>query len=169
MFKNGSRSRSNKRHLPNFDEAIRLFEAKDYVSASSILLELLKNEPDNSLARQNAAICLYNIGNEHSRKRDWTKAIQFYEQALSVDPSYVPIYYNLGLAYGYIPDYRKAKVLLKKALELDSNDAKAHLALGFIYYDSGDPEKAKCHLESYLKLEPTSSNVIPVQKILSSL
>ena len=164
-----SKSKSTRFTPRTLSQAIKLLEEGKYQLAKSSLLRLLEEQPGNFVIRRNAAICFFNAGNEHARRRRWKEAIQSYEHALSIDSNYPPIYYNLGLAYGYLPNYDLAKKWLKRALEFEPDDAQAHLALGFVHYDSGRKKKAREHLQRYLELEPDSDNAAPVRKILSSL
>jgi DNA-binding SARP family transcriptional activator len=74
------------------------------------------------------------------------KAVETFQQALDIDPSYAAAYSGTGDAYAQLgyggflrPDdaFPKAKAAAIKALELDSTIAEPHATLGFVsmYYD----------------------------------
>jgi TolB-like protein/DNA-binding winged helix-turn-helix (wHTH) protein/Tfp pilus assembly protein PilF len=88
----------------------------------------------------------YLLGNYHSSKRNpaaMEKAIQYFQEAIRVDPSYARAYAGLadaycerdvwgGLGIGKTADQVRANTL--KALELDGELAEAHVLLGLIYF-----------------------------------
>ncbi len=70
---------------------------------------------------------------------DRRKAVEFFNQAINIDPNDALIYAGIGRAYGplgyrgYVPpaeSYSKMVWAATKALELDENLAEAHVALG---------------------------------------
>ncbi|MBN2566423.1 MAG: tetratricopeptide repeat protein, partial [Candidatus Eisenbacteria bacterium] len=72
---------------------------------------------------------------------DIEKAIEYLEEAVSIDPDYALAYAGLADCYGVLPMYRpvspselhvQAKAAALKALELDDSLAEAHAALGAI-------------------------------------
>ena len=70
------------------------------------------------------------------------KAIGFYNQAITLDPSYEPAWSGLAFAYGEAPGngllssqeaLAKSRAAVAKALELDPRSPRAHVALGLIH------------------------------------
>src|SRR5262245_38955689 len=70
---------------------------------------------------------------------DLKKSIDYFNQAIAVDPNYAPAYAGVADAYVLLPGYTggsphdcypKAKAAAKKALELDDTLAEAHTTLG---------------------------------------
>ncbi len=114
---------------------------------------------------------LYLRGMHHMEKRtekDFEKSIDYYQQAIRIDPNYALAYAGLADAYhslGYssappkdvVP---KAKAALAKALEIDDQLAEAHTVLGLIKYthdwDRPGAEKA---FKRALELNPNSEIV----------
>jgi TolB-like protein/tetratricopeptide (TPR) repeat protein len=88
----------------------------------------------------------YLLGDYHSRKRNsaaMEKAIEYFQEAIRVDPSYAQAYAGLASAYlerdvwsgvgvGKTADQVRANTL--KALELDGELPEAHSLLGWIYF-----------------------------------
>jgi len=88
----------------------------------------------------------YLLGDYHSRKRNsaaMEKAIEYFQEAIRVDPSYAQAYAGLanayierdvwsGLGIGKTEDQIRANTL--KALELDGELPEAHSLLGWIYF-----------------------------------
>ena len=102
---------------------------------------LAKNYTKNPEAFQ-----LYLKGRFYWNKRtpqDLQKAIEYFNQAIAVDPNYALGYAGLADAYALRSNYRaapphetmpKAKDAALKALSLDNNLAEAHTALGLILH-----------------------------------
>lgn len=168
ISRSGKKSKSSNRQT-ELDRAIDLMERGRSREASSILLRLAHHNPTDKIATQNAAISIYNVGNEYYDRRQWREAAEKYREAIALDATYVPALYNLGLTYGYLAEYERAIPILRKTLQLQPHHAKAHLALGYIFYDKGVKQSARRHLLRFIALAPDSENVGPVQSILASL
>jgi TolB-like protein/Flp pilus assembly protein TadD len=95
---------------------------------------------------------------------DLRKSIEYFEQALAIDPNYALGYAGVADAYVFLPGYTagaprdyypKAKVAAKKALELDDTLAEAHttLALALWYYDF-DFAQANREFQRAIELNP---------------
>lgn len=91
---------------------------------------------------------LYLRGNYHYSKYEadsYRKAIEYYKQAIEIDPNYALPYYGIAAAYNWANDFYlppkdampKAKAAALKALQLDNDLADAHWILGQIsfWYD----------------------------------
>jgi len=93
-----------------------------------------------------------------------TRAIEFFNQALALDPDYAVALagladcYNLANYYRLLPareTFPKAKAAAQKALELNSALAEPHASIGFakLFYD-WDIEGAEAAFERALELDP---------------
>jgi eukaryotic-like serine/threonine-protein kinase len=92
------------------------------------------------------------------------KGAQFFEQAISLDPTYAAAYggladFHIVLGwYSYVPPgdaFPRARAAANKAIELDSHLAEPHASLGFVslLYE-WDREAAEAHFIRGLKLNP---------------
>jgi serine/threonine protein kinase/Flp pilus assembly protein TadD len=104
---------------------------------------------------------------ERKSKENLQKAIDYYEQAVRLDPNYANAWAGLAWAHaqqgnwGYGPireSYEKGRKEAQKALSLDENLALAHRAMGFIqqWYD-WDWAAADASTKRALELEPRSA------------
>jgi len=109
----------------------------------------------------------YLKGRYHWNKRtgaDLNKSIEYYNQAISIDPGYALAYSGLADCYLVLPDYSnvpsteahpKSKAAALKALELDETLAEAHAALGGVKIDSEwDFVGAENELKRAIELNP---------------
>jgi TolB-like protein/tetratricopeptide (TPR) repeat protein len=96
--------------------------------------------------------------------KDLKKSIDYFQQAITVDPNYALAYAGVADAYVFLPGYTagtpqdcypKAMAAAKKALELDDTLAEAHtaLALAIWYYDF-DFSQANREFQRAIELNP---------------
>ena len=127
------------------------FAVQDAVAANigQSLLKRLNREPNNILAKRyttnEEAYRLYLQGTalaEKLNRADAKKAIEYFEQAVKLDPNYAPAYAGLANIHTAVAfmggggnsteQYLKAKTAIEKALAIDDNLAEAHSYLGEI-------------------------------------
>jgi len=116
--------------------------------------------------------------NGRGTRENRDKAIDYYEQAIRLDPGYAPAWAELAATsssqagLGYIPvdeGFRKAREAAKRALALDPNLAVGHLAMGLIQraYD-WDWTAADASFQRALALEPGNARIIGVASSLAA-
>jgi len=139
---------------------------------NAIIGEVLKKLPHGSpTAREvnRQAYLSYLEGRYFWNKRttaSLTRALELFQQSVSIDPTYAPSYAGLADCYELLgsapyttipPDqaFRKAEAAARKALELDNTLAEAHVSLGYseMVYEWNLPEAEK-ELASALQLRP---------------
>ncbi|MBA3786630.1 MAG: winged helix-turn-helix domain-containing protein, partial [Acidobacteria bacterium] len=120
-----------------------IFAVQDAVAANFVqpLLERLNREASNGSAKRyttnEEAYRLYLQGTALADKRnrkDFDRAIEYFERAVNLDPNYAPAYAGLanvhtaiaGIGGGGIEDFQKAQTAIEKALAIDDNLAEAH-------------------------------------------
>ncbi len=107
---------------------------------------------------------LYLLGRYHFYKftrAGWTNAINYYEQALKVDPKFTLAYCGLADTYGWaggqiLPGkeaWAREKELALKAVALDPNLAEAHVSLGVALFSNLDLRGSEKELERALELD----------------
>src|SRR6476646_5996720 len=108
---------------------------------------------------------LYLLGRYHFEKftrAGWNHAIQYYEQALQVDPNFALAYCGLADTYGWaggqlMPGreaWAKEMELAQKALALDPNLAETHLSMGIALFSVLHPHASEKELDRAVKLNP---------------
>jgi TolB-like protein/DNA-binding winged helix-turn-helix (wHTH) protein/Tfp pilus assembly protein PilF len=138
--------------------------------AAEIQLKLTSQQRANLAAAHSVdpeAHELYLRGRYFWNKRDqegFTKAIDYFQQAIAKDPAYAAAYagladsYALSGGFNLIPVAQampRARAAAERALELDSNLAEAHASLGLIapFNDWAWPD-AERHYQRALELNP---------------
>jgi eukaryotic-like serine/threonine-protein kinase len=97
------------------------------------------------------------------------KSIEYYNQAIALDPAYAPAYVGLAISYriqantGVFPAnevYPKANLATRKAIELDDRMAEARIEMvqGYLFYEY-DRAAAEKEIARALELNPNSRDV----------
>jgi len=152
-----------------------VFETQDMISKRIVeSLELaMTGEESRSVAKHDTnnleAYTAYETGRIHANKKtpEGTRlAIQYYQQAIDLDPKYARAYAGLSWSYcglgrvGAAPmveTYTKAQVLAEKAIALDETVAEAHQAMAMIILlTQWDWARAKRELARAVLLDPNS-------------
>lgn len=111
----------------------------------------------------------YLMGHHHLKKGDVTalKSIEYFEQAIRIDPGFAPAYAALARAhygeenFSQLPKESRQKIesALRKALELDSNLADVHALRGAIRQDQGDWQEAEKEFKRAIEINPNGKGV----------
>ncbi len=131
----------------NYAEALNSLGKTDQ-AIEEFLIAL--NEGVRGTKKEKAAIANI-LGHVYmDKKKEYSKAEEWFLKALYYDPYYRGTYYHLGLVYflkgqagNSVSDYRKAENYLNKALYYKD----ARVLLSMVYSVLGEKEKAKKHLE----------------------
>ena len=148
---------------------------QEIASAISGNLRLrLTNEDKTRLAKSSTTnpetYQLYLKGRYHANQataEGLKKSIQYFEQAISIDPGYALAYAGLADSYSalggnwlYLPpsdSIPRAKAAAKKALELDDALAEAHAALAYATFFDWDWTSAEREFKRAIELNPNSA------------
>jgi Flp pilus assembly protein TadD len=108
-----------------------------------------------------------NLGIAYSNKGEFTKALDAFERALSLDNRYPEIFNNLGNVYLSLSlktkdqkTFRKSLENFKKAIELDPDYPAPYNGLGMAYRVNGNVEGAIYCWEKALELSPNYGRVL---------
>jgi len=156
-----------------------VFAIQDEISLAivdSLKVKLLEKEKEALVKRytdNTEAYKLYLKGRYNWNRRyegGLQKGIEFFQQAIDIDPLYALAYtgiadsYSLLGHYGFLPPREacpKAKIAAEKALEIDDKLAEAHTSLARIkmHYD-WDWDAAEQELKKALELNPNYSTAL---------
>ncbi|MGL6342770.1 MAG: tetratricopeptide repeat protein [Waterburya sp.] len=114
------------------------------------------------------AISWNNLGSLYAQKREWTKAISCYQEALQLDSKISKVYRNLARVYGKLGEKEQAALYWYEAFMLEPDLAKAeeYFSLAKILLTQEQVEKAIACLHRTIELQP---NFEPAHLILSKL
>jgi len=120
-------------------------------------------EAENSFTRSlaldpKAVPALAYLGVVYSERGMHQKAIEFYEQAIALNPQLAALHYLVAdtMLEASNPDTTRAEKYLRRAIELDPNLAAAYLTWGRLYVRADRYSEAASLLERAVSLQPES-------------
>jgi serine/threonine protein kinase/tetratricopeptide (TPR) repeat protein len=134
---------------------------------SPVEKERIERKPTESTEAYN----YYLKGRFYWNKRrgdDLRTAIEYFNQAIEIDPRYAPAYVGLASGYLALPDYAglpakevmpKAEAAARKALELDPTLGEAHAVLGAVRQHEWDWAGAEIEYRRAIELNPSFPSV----------
>jgi PhoH-like ATPase len=112
------------------------------------LKEILRNDPNNLPA-------LVTIGNYYFDRKQYSKAITYYQKALDIQPQNNNVRTDMAIALFNLGRVDDALNQLEIAIKNDPKHALAHFNRAIILWQGkGNLKEAKKEFENYLKLEP---------------
>ncbi len=94
------------------------------------------------------------MGNEYSRRREFTRALESFQKALALKPDYDLAVFNIANVYRTLGRDDDALVGYRRLLELDPRNAQAHQEAGQVLVDQGKLDEAQKELNRALELQP---------------
>lgn len=131
-------------------QAQKYFDRRDYTSALNSLQRAIDIDRTNIDTVSLLADTYRNMGNYDNARR-------YYEQWLSLEPHYPPIYNRLGFCYMQLGDYARAAEAFHTAVAINPVHAAALSNLGNLYLAAGEYEKAAEYLERTNRIESNVS------------
>lgn len=124
--------------------AQQYFDQKSYQAAIDEFNKALQSTKDPSIIkviRHNMAICYLELGNQMSEQGYALQAINYYQQAILLDPNFAEAYLNLGIELRNIGNDDEAINAWTKAAQVGYGSRTAQLAkeyIAIIYYERGE-------------------------------
>jgi tetratricopeptide (TPR) repeat protein len=100
----------------------------------------------------------HNLGWFHTQAAKYDEAINYYQQAIRVDPSFMYSYDNLNRLYLYqLGEVSRAVDLCRRQLARNPERYSAYDNLGWAYVGQGELDKARVAFEKAVELNPKST------------
>ncbi len=116
-------------------------------------LNILKKNPDDSVALNNLGMLYLQLGKTKEAKEYLLKAVKFY-------PCDYLTHYNLGTFYGYVDDMQEAVTHLIESAELNPKSDETFSALGTFYFRQNKLAEAEKSFSTALKINPENENAL---------
>jgi Flp pilus assembly protein TadD len=121
-----------------FLEALSLLNLGQYQAAFTAFIDLNQQSPDAAL--------INNLGIVQLRRptgtRQQGRPVQFFEQALKIDPADSDLFFNIGYAYWLEKDLDGAVYWLRETVRRNPADDEAHYVLGVALQAAGNATEA---------------------------
>lgn len=103
--------------------------------------------------------------------KDYSSAMQLYQEASSFDPTQysAAIHLNIGFACTMLARYEAAAVEYKKALSFEPGMPEALVNLASSYQQLGKLSEAADCYQQYLSLHPTAADALTVRQLLKAI
>ncbi len=105
--------------------AFTILLSSSFFIFDSIVAEAQPNSSSSSMINSTQAETLYKTGIDLYDQQKYDEALQFFDKALAINPSYVNALNNKGLALDHLQRYDEALQSFDKALSLDPSNTKA--------------------------------------------
>lgn len=129
--------------------AVRAYAKGDWEVVANMMAQVATTQP-------NSVDAIYFIAEAKRLGGHYADALEYYQDAISINPNFAPIY--LGRARTNLAINPKKDVLadLDAAINLDPNYAEAYMERGLYYMRKGDYPSAKRDMEQATTLNPSS-------------
>jgi tetratricopeptide (TPR) repeat protein len=119
------------------------------------IVKVSDKQSAKSLTDNEIAMDLYNKGVQETEKKNYKKAINYYEKALKEDPNFVFAWDNLGLNYRLMNNYDKAIECYERSLKIDPKGQMPLQNIAVAYQYKKEYQKA---LDAYKRLSVLDRN-----------
>ena len=120
----------------------------DHKQSKQLFDDLLNRDTTN-------ASLLKQAGDAASRREDYTSAIAFYDQAISLVPTNARLHYHRGVSLDKLKLKKETEAAFRASIALNPNDAYALNYLGYwLLEEGGDPEEALGFIRTAIKQQP---------------
>ncbi len=159
-------------HLEALNKIITLFLTSSEASiALAVEFEKLERAEEaelffkhaTSLNPDNLSEIFVAYSDYFSKKGNLTKAIDFLNKTLEIEPDKFNANSHLGIIYLEQKDYEKAEIYLKKAIQINKEEPNGYVNYGLFLYRKGQLDEAEKVLENALKLSP--KNVLAINNL----
>ena len=106
------------------------------------------------LIEKRAPESLTRKGKSLVNSKDYPGAIEAFNRAIEIEPSYAPAFHGRGVAFARQGDMERALADFDEAIRLDPAHARAYLDRGKIHQQKGDAAKALSDRQKALELDP---------------
>eukprot|EP00002_Diphylleia_rotans_P025971 TRINITY_DN5152_c0_g1_i1.p1 TRINITY_DN5152_c0_g1~~TRINITY_DN5152_c0_g1_i1.p1 ORF type:complete len:423 (-),score=95.99 TRINITY_DN5152_c0_g1_i1:350-1618(-) len=170
--------------LKNLDEAEKHYRKllaldpespEGHTGLGLVMLELARSKTDVALRSFQKALdsqpldmaqAHFNLASALHKNSLMEEAIAHYEEALKIEPNYVPALNNLGLIWEIRGDINKARENYERAVQISPRDERAQCNLGNIYYRLGRLEEALQCYSSVISLNRENAIVWNYQGLI---
>jgi tetratricopeptide (TPR) repeat protein/ADP-heptose:LPS heptosyltransferase len=136
--------------LQNSEKA---YKNKDYKTAISTLLDMVK-----SGYASGQVLC--NLGAIFTFTKQWQNAVNSYQEALKVEPQFIPTYHNFGNLLKNLGKNKEALQVFIMGVRQNPQDCNLHNSIGMMYEILGQNENAITAYKNAVKVNPKFAKAV---------
>jgi tetratricopeptide (TPR) repeat protein len=145
----------NTRFFSSKDEASQFHNALGLMYKSEGRGDEAVREFHNAIIAKPSSYAYSNLATHYYDNKDYDQAIQYYQEALSLEPDNARMYFNMGQACLAAQRFDEALISFEKSVTFDQRvHPLAWYNLALLYIKKGEESKAKKAMEKYFKLYP---------------
>lgn len=157
---------------PQFDAALRAFEAQEFNIAIELLRELQTGEAPHDIKKQGKSFlvaALSFVAKQRTQEGDAIEGRELYREALELEPKYPDLWLGLAMAAGRLGDDATERGAVAKAREINPEYGRALLYEALIALKAGDPKSAAETLSRLGDNAPSGPDDLLIQAIQAAL
>jgi tetratricopeptide (TPR) repeat protein len=109
-------------------------------------------------SERNLAVSFFHRGRAYFRRQDFSRALEDFDEAIRLDPSFNNAYFQRGDVYLALEEYDNALRDFGEVVRLNPDDAIAYRYRGNAYLAKGESENAIRDYDEALRLNPDDSD-----------
>jgi len=110
-----------------------------------------------------------NMGLAHYNKGDSRRAIEYYQKAVQLQPSFSRSYHNMGIAFESLDQREKAIESYKKSIRYAPDNPTSYFYLGRLYMKLNEPTLAARNLEETIRLNKQNIYAPEARRLLKEV
>jgi tetratricopeptide (TPR) repeat protein len=118
------------------------------------------------------SLFLLEKGNSYFSKGNYQKAIEFYQKAANVNPSFIAAYHNVGISFFVLNEYGRSREYFEKIISMEPLEGYPYFYLGWIYKKLENPRMAERYLNTAKEIFASQKELYlldQTEKMLDSL
>ncbi len=139
------------------------YEIERYLMTNCERLQLViasnEKQSEKSVSKDPESLRYYSLGAQEAKDGNHERAIEYYEEALRIDPNFAFAWDNIGIAYRRLDQYDKAIEAYNKSLELDPYGMMPLQNIAIAYQYKKEFKKAIEAFEKLGKVHPGNPEV----------
>ncbi len=109
---------------------------------------------------RNLAVSFFHRGRAYFRMQEYDRAVQDFDEAIRLDPSFLNAFFQRGDVYLAKQDYDRAIQDYDEVIRLDPSDAEAFRYRGDAYLAKEDYDRAIQDYDEVLRLDPSDTTAV---------
>lgn len=109
-----------------------------------------------------------NLGYIYFQKNENEKALEEFQKAIDINPTYGDAYHNLGNTYYQMKKIKEAEESYRKAIEINPNLWQSHQNLAVLYHESGRSNLAIEEIKKAMEINPDNEELKKNYELLNS-
>jgi tetratricopeptide (TPR) repeat protein len=154
------------KQLFQYIAAIEGDQSQKLIEAASVLLKRLAHY--SAFSKELLAWIYRSRGLTYVKLKEYQRAVQDYDRAIELDPTFVAAYSSRALAYSNLEEYRQAVQDYDRAIKLDPTFIYAYRNRGWAYKQLKEYQRAIEDFDRAIEINPTNAHTYRIRGLTYS-